>query len=120
MMAERWEPAAPPIDAATFEGLVATEAFVVIHFWAEWDAYDRQLDRALGSVRAEFAGRVAFRSADVDRPDLVPVCRACGVVNVPALACFAHGRLVDTLVGLRSAVELLQLVTGLVAGAATA
>ena len=119
-MAERWHPESPPIDAAEFEALIATEAFVVLHFWAEWDIYDRQLDRALAPVRAEFADRVAFRSADVDQLDLVPVCRTCDIVNVPALVCFARGRREHTLVGLRPSTELRQLVAGLVSGSATA
>jgi thioredoxin-like negative regulator of GroEL len=113
-MADRWQPEAPPIDPVAFEMIVATEPFVVLHFWAVWDAYDRHLDRALQPVRAEFADRVTFRSADVDQPDLVPVCRACDVVNVPALACFVHGQRECTLVGVRSTAELRRLVAGLV------
>lgn len=117
-MTARWEPGVLPIEAATFAALVADEPFVVLHFWAEWNAYDRQLDRALRPIRAEFADRVVFRSVDVDQPDLVPMCRACEVANVPALAFFAHGRRELTLVGLRSTAELRQVVEGLVGGAA--
>lgn len=119
-MAERWQPGSPPIDAATFATLVATEPFLVIHFWAEWDGYDLQLDAALKPVMDEFADRVAFRSADVDANELVPVCRACGVVNVPTLACFAHGEKRHILVGVRSTAQLRQLLGGLVAGRADA
>lgn len=118
-MAERWQPEAPAIDVAAFDVLIATSAFVVVHFWAEWDAYDRQLDRALGPIRSEFADRVAFRSADVDQPDLASVCRACEFVNVPALAFFAHGKRQRTLVGLRTTAEIRQLVAELVDNAAT-
>lgn len=115
-MAERWQPGSPPIDATAFATLVATEPYLVIHFWAEWDGYDHQLEAAIKPVRAEFADRVAFRSADTDAAELVPVCWACGVVNVPSLSCFVHGQRVCTLVGVRTTVELRHLVSGLIAG----
>ena len=107
-MSNCWQPESLPIDAGSFATLVATEPCLVIHFWAEWNGYDRQLDSLLNPIREEFANRVTFRSADIDEIGLVPVCQACKVVNVPALVCFAHGVRKWTLVGVRSRAEWRQ------------
>jgi len=72
---------------------------VIIHFWATWNGVDRQFDSKLAIVRAEFEGRIVFRSVDVDDPDLMSFCRESEVVNVPALGCFVSGQRVKTIIG---------------------
>lgn len=119
-MPDRWEPASPAIDGESFEATLAREPIVLIHFWAEWNACDRDQDRALQHVRAEFAGRISVRSADVDRTEVEPVWRACGVSNVPTLAGFVRGRKVWTIGGLRTEAELRALLAGLVSEASRA
>jgi thioredoxin-like negative regulator of GroEL len=86
--------------------LLAAHPVVVVHFWAAWNGVDRWFDPQFRTVREEFAGRIEFRSADVDDPGLNDVCRECEVVNVPALVCCVRGRRVETIIGARPAEEL--------------
>jgi thiol-disulfide isomerase/thioredoxin len=109
-----WCPGSPPIDSSGFDSLVAHEPYVVLHFWAEWNGHDRQLDKVLAPLRDEFAGRVAFRSVDIERPDLEPIWKACGVKNVTELACFAHGKKTASLIGIRSTAEYKKMLSELV------
>jgi thiol-disulfide isomerase/thioredoxin len=105
-MAERWRPGSPPVTAADLPAVLASGPVVVIHFWAAWNGVDRLFEPQFAAVRREFEGRIAFRSADVDEPDLEPFCRESGVVNVPALGCFVRGRRVKTIIGARPEDEL--------------
>src|SRR5688500_8206034 len=98
-MPEGWRPSSPPVTAADLPVVLAGNPVVVVHFWAAWNCVDRLFDPKLANVRGEFEGRIAFRSADVDDPDLASFCRECEVVNVPALGCFVVGKRVKTIIG---------------------
>jgi thioredoxin 1 len=116
-MAEGWRPGTPPLTAADVTATLAGHPVLVVHFWAPWNGVDRLFSPVLDAVRPEFEGRIAFRSADVDDAGLVAFCEACGVVNVPALACFVGGRRVRTVVGSRPAGVLRSELAALLGGA---
>jgi thioredoxin-like negative regulator of GroEL len=105
-MAAHWQPGSPPVTGAEWASLIAAHPVVVVHFWAAWNGVDRRFDPTFRAVREEFAGRIEFRSADVEGPTLEGACRECQVVNVPALACFVRGRRVETILGARAPEEL--------------
>jgi thiol-disulfide isomerase/thioredoxin len=114
-MPEHWRPETPAIDTTAYLTVIANEPYVVLHFWAPWNGYDRQMDIIMRPIRAEFADPVAFFSVDVDLPEALPLCRACeAVYNVPALAFFARGQWKKTLVGLRPIGELRAFVANLI------
>jgi thioredoxin-like negative regulator of GroEL len=119
-MAGHWLPGSPPVTGPEWASLLVAHPVVVAHFWATWNGVDRRFDPQFRPVREEFAGRIEFRSADVDDPTLHDVCRECEVVNVPALACFVRGRRVETVIGARSAQELRARFSRLVAQAGDA
>ena len=100
-MTEGWRPGTVPLTVADVADLIPNHKVVVVHFWARWNGVDRQFASVLDAVRPEFEGRITFRSADVDDPELATFCRECEVVNVPALGCFVDGRRVKTIVGSR-------------------
>jgi len=104
------------VTAADLPTVLAGNPVVVLHFWAAWNGYDRRFDLTLAAIRREFEGRAVFRSIDIDEPELVPFCRACAVVNVPALGFFARGERVETVIGMRSGDELRAKLDGLLAG----
>lgn len=98
-MPEGWRPSSAPVSAAELSAVLTGNPVVIIHFWATWNGVDRQFDPKLAIVRAEFEGRIVFRSVDVDDPDLMSFCRESEVVNVPALGCFVGGKRVKTIIG---------------------
>lgn len=98
-MPEGWRPNPTPVTAAELAAVLTSNAVVVIHFWATWNGVDREFDPKLARVRAEFEGRIEFRSADVDDPDLLSFCQESEVLNVPALGCFVGGRRIKTIIG---------------------
>jgi thioredoxin-like negative regulator of GroEL len=95
-----WIPGAAPVSAEDFDACPV----LVVHYWAQWDVHDRLMDGVLAELRNEYAGRVCFRSCDVDRPENQSFLH--GLASVPALGCFICGRLFDRLIGLRRAAEL--------------
>src|SRR5881394_1504631 len=42
----QWSPSSPPVEAEQFEDVIAG-ATVIVHFWAPWNPYDKQLDANL-------------------------------------------------------------------------
>jgi len=116
-VAERWQPGSKPVTAADLPTVLAGHPYLVVHFWAIWNGYDRRFEPTLAAIRREYEGRVVFRSIDVDEPELVPFCRASTVIgNVPALGFFVRGERVETVIGMRSGDELRAKLDGLLAG----
>jgi hypothetical protein len=74
---------------------------LIIHFWAKWDAHDRNMDANLRQSIERFDGHVEFRSLDIDIPQLNDICRDAGIANVPALAFYTHGEVDRILNGVR-------------------
>ena len=59
-----WQPSSPPVDADVFPDLIEGPP-TVVHFWAPWNPYDKQLDANLQAVRKKFP-RLRFFSANTD------------------------------------------------------
>ncbi len=74
---------------------------LIVHFWAKWDAHDRNMDANLRPAIERFDDRVEFRSLDIDIPQLHDICRDAGIVNVPSLVFFSCGNTDRVLVGVR-------------------
>ena len=66
---------------------------MVVHFWAEWNAYDPVLDETMAPIREDLEARVFFCSCDVTPEENWELCRACGVMNLPWLCFFMNGEL---------------------------
>jgi thioredoxin-like negative regulator of GroEL len=80
---------------------------LVVHFWASWNGVDRRYNPELAPVQERFGGRVVFRSADVDDPAHAPLIEQCRLVNEPTVAGLVAGECVGTVIGLRTAAELM-------------
>ncbi|MFT3788759.1 MAG: hypothetical protein QM770_21750 [Tepidisphaeraceae bacterium] len=76
----------------------------MLHYWARWNLTDREMDRRLVSITAEYAGRICFRSCDTDDAENRPFVQ--GIANVPALGCFVRGAWFASKVGLLSENEI--------------
>jgi thioredoxin-like negative regulator of GroEL len=98
-----WTPSTPAITVAELPVVTGQHPVVVIHFWAVWDHHDRRMDAILKRERAGLRGRIAFFSLDIDQftADNAGLVHELRVLNIPALACFIHGRHHATAIGLR-------------------
>jgi hypothetical protein len=95
-----WSAHTPPVDGGDF----ASCPLLVLHYWAVWDRIDREMDERLAPLREDYAGRICFRSCDIDRPENQSFIK--GIANIPALGCFIRGTWYKSLVGLRSEADM--------------
>ena len=102
MDAKTWHPTTPAITAEELPGALQCHRVVVVHFWAVWNGYDRQMDAQLQAERTEFEEQIAFFSLDTDvmTEDTRDLLQECRVLNLPALGCFIHGRHHETVIGM--------------------
>jgi thioredoxin-like negative regulator of GroEL len=110
-MTEPWRPSSLAVSAEELPQLFAKNRRVVIHFWAAWNAYDRHVDATLRTVRAQFEPQLTFRSVDLTSAEvsgvgLIEFAQSLPVLNVPALAWFIDGRLIEVVIGVRPEAEL--------------
>ena len=97
----------PAVDDASLPAVLAAHSVVVLHLWAPWNGYDYAMAGMLRKLIPDYAGRIEFRSFDVDRGlDRVIPPRAIPTVNnVPAIVCFLRGEWHETVIGLRTGPE---------------
>ena len=97
-----------PVTEVTDETFSAEiEAYrgaAIVDLWAEWCGPCRALGPIVSDVAREFEGRVKVAKLDIDNN---PVTTArYNVRSIPTLLFFRDGRLVESVVGLRSKNEL--------------
>ena len=97
-----WRPTTSEVTPDSFEEAVSNHKLIVLHFWAGWNQYDRQIDAVLAEIESEYEGRVFFGSVDADHHGHWKRCREFGIVNLPAIASFANGKYIETIIGMRS------------------
>jgi thioredoxin-like negative regulator of GroEL len=80
------------VDAEGFYDVVEGAA-VIMHFWAPWNPYDKQLDANLREVKAEGVGkRFRFYSVNTDETAFEEIVERHHVAALPALLCFVNGK----------------------------
>ncbi|MBW3624341.1 MAG: thioredoxin family protein [Armatimonadetes bacterium] len=98
-----WQPSSPAIEnPEALHRLLSRSPVVVLHFWAIWNGYDPRMDDLLNPLQKEFEGGIIFGSVNVDDEAFKPFTVECGILNIPALACFIRGSLHEILIGLRN------------------
>jgi thioredoxin 1 len=93
------------VTDATFASEVETHTgAAVVDLWAPWCGPCRVLGPIVDDLAREFDGRVKVAKLDIDNnPETTA---RYGVRSIPTLLFFRDGRLVETVVGLRSKHEL--------------
>ena len=104
----RWQPVSPEVTAASFPKLVEEGEQLAIHFWAEWDRIDRDMDKNIQSIAPRLKGWVSFYAADIDRPENVDWCKSLNIVSIPCLLVFVKGQRTRHIIGLGNEKRLMQ------------
>lgn len=82
----------------SFGDFVQNNRLAVVHFWAAWNAYDLEMRELLDQV---VPAEIAFGGVDVDQPEHLAICQEHRILNLPFLAFYRDGVLVQTLAGVR-------------------
>jgi thioredoxin-like negative regulator of GroEL len=107
---KQWQPSTPGVSADVFADVIEGSA-TVIHFWAPWNPYDRELDKNLQAVKGEFEKRIRFYSVNTDETAYSEIVERYHVAALPALLCFVNGKVrgrfhgVETVEALRTFLE---------------
>ena len=101
-----WRPTTSEVSPDSFDEAVSNHRLVVLHFWAAWNEYDKQMDADLEEVESEYKNRVFFWINRHGPSWHWQRCRELGILNLPAIACFANGKHMQTVIGMRSKQEL--------------
>ena len=89
-----------PLNPETFFKFVVSHRYAVIHFWAPWNERDGLLNKFLASgVSGKLRRQIAFASFNVDVPEHIELVRQHKVFDVPLIAFYRDGLLVQTETG---------------------
>ncbi len=81
----------------TFQHVIQIHDLLVVDFWAPWCGPCRMVGPIIETLSAEYAGKVAFGKMNVDENQIVP--GSFGVMSIPTIIIFIHGKEVERLVG---------------------
>jgi len=98
----------PEVTSASFPSLVEGGVPLAIHFWAEWDRIDRDMDKNIQSIAPRLKGWVNFYAADVDRPENIDWCKSLNIVSIPCLLVFVNGLRTRHIIGLLGEKDLMR------------
>lgn len=86
----------------------ATDGTVIVDFWAPWCGPCKALAPILEEVAAEVGDAVSIYKVNVD--ENTELAQEHGVQSIPTLLIFKSGSLSETIVGLKTKDELLNIV----------
>ena len=74
---------------------------VLVDFWAEWCGPCRMVGPVIEALASEYEGRAKIAKVDVDNNQ--QIAARLGIRSIPTVMLFHNGRIVDSLIGARSA-----------------
>lgn len=114
-----WKDASAPVEdrlpvleqvaGSDLPSLFSDHGLVVVFFRADWTIHSRYLETTLRSLLPEFNDKITFRVADLtddSDQEITKLAQRVPVLNVPALACFIDGTVIEVMIGVRSADQL--------------
>ena len=97
-----------PVDTKTFEQEVLRAARpVLVDFYADWCGPSQVIKPILEEIAEDYDNRIDVRNVDVDENQ--SLARQYGVRGIPTLLLFSDGEARETIVGLRSKSQLVDL-----------
>jgi thioredoxin 1 len=101
----------------SFPDFLRTNRFVLLHFYASWNGYDVKMKELLEHhIPAELSGLVAIGKMDVDPVEHHDICRQHKLINLPSLALYRDGALIQTVTGMRRSDEIAEYLRELISG----
>lgn len=89
-----------------FEQNILFDGLTVIHFWAEWNLYDKTLSKILKEIECEFKDKVNICSLDVEQELLIDFLKNLPIINLPTLGYYTKGNKISLEIGLRKKDEI--------------
>lgn len=89
---------------------VINEGKVVVDFFATWCGPCKMLSPVMDEISNELSD-INFYKVDVDKNE--DIAREYGIMSIPTIIIFENGKVVNTLVGLRSKTELIDVIKGI-------
>jgi thioredoxin 1 len=96
------EEKSPSMDANdnTFASMVMnSELPVLVDFWAPWCSPCRTIGPTVEELAKEYAGRIKFVKVNVDEGQRTAM--SLGVLNIPTIILFSHGKPINRRVGIQ-------------------
>ena len=98
-----------PVTDGSFDADVLKSAKpVLVDFWAEWCGPCKMIAPLLEAVAKELQGKASIVKVDVDNAQ--QVASTYQVTSIPTLILFNHGKVVDRIVGARSAKDIKEFI----------
>lgn len=88
---------------------VINKGKVVVDFFATWCGPCKMLSPVMDEISNELSD-INFYKVDVDKNE--DIAREYGIMSIPTIIIFENGKVVNTLVGLRSKTELKEVIGG--------
>lgn len=85
-----------------FKFFTKNNPFVIIHFWAEWNATDYLTKNIFQKLDSELNNQILFGLIDVDNEIFLNLCKEIPILNVPTIIYFKNGETIAIEIGLKT------------------
>jgi thioredoxin-like negative regulator of GroEL len=100
------------LTLATLEDFVRANKFAVVHFWAPWNGYDVEMKKLLATqIPQDLSPNFVIGTLNIDSVEHNHLSRFHEIKNLPFLAFYRDGLLVDALTGMRQADDIVERLT---------